>query len=511
MRPFAFVILPVLIAYAVTIGWCVDRWNAPTEYFAHCWLVPVVAAFVVWRRRADWRRRPQRWDRAGLWLLVPGLLLHALGAALMIDSWSAASLALSVPGALWFALGRQRLAGMWPVVWLIVFVIPAPIYVEGRLAFVLKEVAVQGGSWIANVVGAEVVRQGDRLQPVGVDGTLYVADACGGLRSLLAMLTLAYCLAFFTGPASLARRALLLLLAAPLAVVANVTRIAALCVMARWAGVPFAEGTGHTIANVVEWLSLVLALLGVDALLARRIGRPAELATVPEIQVPKAAGAGDAAAPRATALALWLLAGPLLWLSSFRPYGDVSGRADRLPTDIAGCRLIERTAEQQQQYERDLPRYRELLGTDDFVWRTYADPDGRRLSVVATFHDSNWKSVHPPRICIEGSNFDIQRDDLVATPWLGDDEALGRIVAQSRGSGWTYVTLSVYGTADWASGDYWRFALHHLPRALLRQGEPGFLLRVDAAVYPGEHPAAAERRADGFLRELLPLAQELVR
>ena len=33
-----------------------------------------------------------------------------------------------------------------------------PIYVEGRMAYVLKEVAVRGGSWLANLAGADIVR-----------------------------------------------------------------------------------------------------------------------------------------------------------------------------------------------------------------------------------------------------------------------------------------------------------------------------------------------------------------
>ena len=513
MKPFAFVFLPLLIAYAVTLGWCVDRWNAPTQYFAHCWLVPLVAAAVLWQRRRDWQRRPRATDLRGLWLLLPGLALHLCGAALMVDSWSAASLVLTVPGAAWLALGSARLRGLWPVLWLVLFVVPMPIYVEGRAAFALKELAVEGGAEIANLLGAEVVRHGDRLRPNGVDGALYVADACSGLRSLLAMLTLGYCLAFFTGPAMVWRRALLLLLAAPLAIAANVLRIAALCVLARRFGVPFAEGYGHTIANVVEWLALLASLLLVDTLLGRRLGRAAEPATVPVMpQLPKPPAARRARPLTPVAAGLWLLAGPLCWLCSYRPLADAGDRAGRLPPSFASYELEPRTPEQQRRFDDQLPRWRELLGTSDFAWSRYRDGDGRRINLVAVFHDANWKSVHPPRICIEGSNMDIERDDLVATSWLGDNRALGRIVARTRGqSRWQYVTLSAYGTAGWASGDYWQFVLHHLPRALLRRSEAGFLLRVESPVYRGEHPAKAEQRCDAFLRQLLPVAQELLR
>ena len=51
MKPFLCVFLPLLLAYATALLWCADRWNAPTEYFTHCWLVPFVGAMVVWFRR----------------------------------------------------------------------------------------------------------------------------------------------------------------------------------------------------------------------------------------------------------------------------------------------------------------------------------------------------------------------------------------------------------------------------------------------------------------------------
>lgn len=506
MKPLLAVFLPLLVAYATALHWCTERWNAPTEYFAHCWLVPFVGAFVVWSRRKQWQAEPRSTDWRGLWLLVPGLLLHFAGAALMIDSWSAASLAFTVPGAAWLALGLRRLRGLWPVLLLVLFAIPMPIYVEGRMAFVLKEIAVEGGSWIANLVGADVVREGDRLLPQGIEGSLFVADACGGLRSLLAMLTLAYCLVFFTGPPSFARRLLLLAVAAPLAITANVVRIASLCLLARWFGVPFAEGTGHTIANVAEWAALLLTIVSVDGLLARRLGkaRAAEPGDVP-------AGSAGSASLRGPAILLWALAGPLLWLSCYRPFGDRSDRAQLLPDTIASYRLEPRTEKQQQDFEKALPRWRELLGTNDFVWRRYRGPDKHRINLVALYHDTNWKSVHPPRICIEGSNMRIVQDDLVPAGWLEAEAVASRIVAKRRSNGWRYVTLSMFGTESWASGDYWDFTMHHLPRALLRQNESGFLLRVESPIYAGEDVGDAEARCREFLQQLIPEARKLLR
>jgi exosortase len=423
----------------------------------------------------------------------------------MVDSLSAASLVLAVPGAAWLALGCERLRGLWPVLWLTAFAVPAPIYVEGRAAFVLKELAVTLGHALGNLLGADLVRDGSLLRRVGGNDALWVADACGGLRSLLALLTLGYVLAFFSGSPARGRRCAVLLAAVPIAIAANVVRIALLCLFARWSGVPFAEGTGHTLANVAEWVVAVGTLLAFDALLQRRWPTPPRAA----------AGASGAVAadvgrrvPRRVAASLWLAAVPLLALSLWRPAAAARDRAATLPSVLAGWQLIPRSEAQEGEFQRALPRWIELLGTPDFTWRRYRDTAGRRINLVALFHDTNWKSVHAPQICIEGSGMDIEVDDVVPAPWLGEGGRLGRIVAESRRDGWRYVTLCVFGTRTWSGASYGEFSWHHAPRALLRANESGFLLRAEAPVERGETDADAQVRAAAFLQRLLPVARE---
>ncbi|MEY4831763.1 MAG: Exosortase, partial [Planctomycetota bacterium] len=273
MSALWFVALPLLVAYASALWWCVELWSLPEGYFAHGPLVPAVMAYVVWSRRAEWRKVAASPDVRGFWLLGPALLLHLCGAALSIDSVSAASLVLAIPGAAWVAVGRARLQGMWPALWMFAFAAPLPIYVTDRIAFELKEVAVHGGVWLAQATGLGIERDGASLLVEGQTQALDVADPCGGLRSLLAMITLVYCVAFFLGPPQALRRIALMLVAAPIAVLVNVVRIAAICWLAKGYGVPFATGTGHDVMNGIAWVLDLALVLALDALLTRRSGQ----------------------------------------------------------------------------------------------------------------------------------------------------------------------------------------------------------------------------------------------
>ena len=201
-------------------------------------------------------------------------------------------------------------------------------------------------------------------------------------------------------------------------------------------------------------------------------------------------------------LVLWLLGPFLLWLSSYRPFPAVSGRANRLPAQVGEFVLArdhELTA-----------RTHELLGTTDATWRTYRDAAGHEIYLVAVFHEQNWKSVHPPRICIEGSNMTVTAESDHA---LETDASSGRayalLEAKSNENGRRYLTCYVYGAADFTTPHYASFFMHHAPAALLRRGTSGFLLRVEA--WASEDSKSDLERMRGFLSTLLPLAQGLLR
>lgn len=264
MKALLLVFLPLALAYSAALQWVVDLWLLPDSYYSHGPLIPLVAVVVVWCWRPQWRARAAHFDGRGWWLLAPGLLGHLIGAALTIDSLSAATLVLTVPGAVWLAIGAGRARVLWPVLGLVVFAVPLPLFASGRLGFELKELAVTGGLGLANALGFGGARTGASLFVPGQSQPLLVEDPCGGLRSLLALTTLAYCFAFLLSSRRDKRRVWLLLLAMPLALGLNVLRIAFLCFAAKWWGTAAASTSVHDVANAGVWALALLVLIGLD-------------------------------------------------------------------------------------------------------------------------------------------------------------------------------------------------------------------------------------------------------
>lgn len=256
--------LPFVVAYLATFQWMWASWNFRDAYYSHAPIVVALGAFLVYQRRDRWASLPERLDARGWWLLGPGLLLHLIGAGLTVDSLSAASLCLSLPGLVWLTQGAGRTKALLPILGLVFFVVPMPLYVTGRVVFELKEFAVDAGLGLANLFGLGATRVGADLSVPGADAPLVVADACGGLRSLLSLTTLGYGLAFLMGSQRGARPWVLLAFAGPIAIATNIFRIAALCWMAHGFGSEFASGTGHDVTNVLIWVVDLALLLLID-------------------------------------------------------------------------------------------------------------------------------------------------------------------------------------------------------------------------------------------------------
>lgn len=262
--------IPLTLAYLGSLVWIWDMWFFREAYYSHGPLVVLAALWLAYDRRREWARVPSGVDARGWWLLGPALGMHLAGGALTIDSLSAASLVPALAGVVWIGQGAQRLRWFLPILGLLLFAVPTPLVIQSRMAFELKEWAVEGGLVLAQTFGVAAERFGSEVRIPGQSGSLIVADACSGLRSLVALITLGYGIAFFMGSQAGARRWVLLAVAAPVAVVTNAVRIGAICMLASGWGTEFASTTGHDWISGAVWLVDLGILMGLDALLSRR-------------------------------------------------------------------------------------------------------------------------------------------------------------------------------------------------------------------------------------------------
>ena len=260
---------------------------------------------------------------------------------------------------------------------------------------------------------------------------LQVAEACSGLRYLLALMILGFIAAYFFR-APLWQRALVFLSALPITVLMNSVRIALAGVTVERYGRQAAEGLLHEMEGVVVFLGCMVLLLGEMALLAALGARRAARAS--------RAGSGQVSGIQMSGGQGTL---PLHWRDAFgislpdaRP---AQARVDKRPVPAAlmqvsialvalafASQVLTRPvtdAPARESFERfpmELDTYHgqprsidqatlDVLAADDVLMADFTGPAGDVSNVYIQYyaHQDRGAATHSPRLCIPAGGWEI--------------------------------------------------------------------------------------------------------
>jgi len=255
------------IGFAAAFGpeliWMFGRWM-DSEYYGHGLFIPLISAYLMYRRRNAVAALVGRPDRLGLVLVIVGLLLHLL--AVVVDVNFACNFAAIIVlwGFIAWSWGRPvALALLFPIAYLS-FMVPIDRLLIDAFASPLQLTAAKMAAGFSGAIGIPVTRDGVNLSVPQY--TFEVAVPCSGLKSLTTMGALSVLFAFLVkGP--LWRRLVLVASALPVALLANATRVTLILLVAQSMGANMAEGFFHSFSGVVVFAIGLLGLYGVGRLL----------------------------------------------------------------------------------------------------------------------------------------------------------------------------------------------------------------------------------------------------
>ncbi len=261
----------------------VDAWIVDGNY-SHGFLIPPIALYFVWERRAQLASAVPRPSILGLGLLVGGLLVLLAGLWGSELFLSRVALLPVIAGLVLFLLGWNHLRiVLFPIAFLFLM-IPIPAIIFNQIAFPLQLLASRVGEWAISAVGIPVLREGNLL--VLAHTTLEVAEACSGIRSLVSLITLGIVYGYFMDPRGWVRT-LIVASAVPVAILANGARVAGTGMAAHWIGQEAAEGFFHEFSGWIVFLFAFVMILVLQRIIAKIAPRPkgagpaAGLATAP--------------------------------------------------------------------------------------------------------------------------------------------------------------------------------------------------------------------------------------
>ncbi len=272
---FGVVAAATLALYApVLVKLGQDWWQNPN--YSQGFLIPPLAAYLVWEKRQTLAETPARPSSWGLLLAAcaAGLLfLGSLGAELFLTR---ISLVLMLAALVVFLGGWQWLRRVSFPLAVLLLMIPIPEIIFNELALPMQLAATRMAGSFLGSVGIPVFLEGNLIElPHNV--TLEVAEACSGIRSLMALVALGVIYAHFAD----SRRAVRWILIAatfPIAVIANGLRIAGTGILTYWIGQDAAEGYFHIFSGWLVFISAFLLLVALHKLISLVWRRPRKVA-----------------------------------------------------------------------------------------------------------------------------------------------------------------------------------------------------------------------------------------
>lgn len=228
-------------------------WDAST--YNHILLVPLILAWLVRQRWPELARlAPQAWW-TGLAVLACGFLAWLAGSALSINTLSQLGAIVLLQAAVLLFLGPRVVAGLLFPLGYMFFLVPFGDELVPALQALTADMAVA----LTQASGVPATIDGVFIDTPA--GLFEVAEACSGVKFLVAMVALGTLVAHLCF-ASWKRRALFMAAAVIAPVLANGVRAWGTIYIAQSQGVEFAAGFDHIVYGWIFFALVMTAVLG---------------------------------------------------------------------------------------------------------------------------------------------------------------------------------------------------------------------------------------------------------
>lgn len=254
----AAMVLPTL--YSMARG----PWSI--ESGVHGPIVLATGLWLVYGRLGEIRARMQPgapWLTASAMALA--IMLYGFGRAFDFISLEVAGMLLALLAVAHAYIGLDMLKRLWFPIFYMGFLIPLPGFLLDVVTQPLKLFVSEVVTGVLAYFGYPMGRQGVTI----FVGTyqLLVEDACAGLNSLVSLSAIGLFYVYMLRGSNWRYSMLLLALVLPVAVAANMVRVAALVLITWYLGNAAAQGYLHNFAGMVTFVSALLLIFLVDKIL----------------------------------------------------------------------------------------------------------------------------------------------------------------------------------------------------------------------------------------------------
>jgi exosortase len=259
--------IAILWAYWPTIREMTDRWADDPQY-SHGYLVPLFSLFLLWFNRELIRGKlllPCWW---GIAFLAAGLGLWGVGTHFFFNWFAEISILFCLAGLALVIGGWPALRWSWQPILFLGFMVPLPYRIQTLLGGRLQQIATGMSTYAIQTLGAPAIKEGNVI--LINDVKIGVVEACNGLGMLMTFFAISTALAMMLRSSEKWVRAVVIVSAVPVAVLANVARITATGILLNASQDRLAHIVFHDIAGLLM-MPFAIAILFLEMHLLRRI------------------------------------------------------------------------------------------------------------------------------------------------------------------------------------------------------------------------------------------------
>jgi exosortase len=250
----------------------------PSDW-GHTLIVPGLVGWLIWRERERLLAlQPFRPAWLGLVPVLLGLTFYLV--SVVGPSWFAVhhiarqmGVAITIFGEAMLLLGWGATRVVWfPLAYWVVFGFTYTDRIISYFTYKLQDISASGGYILLRVINIDAEIAGNTITVIdsaGQANALNIAEACSGMRMLVAFMALGTLMAY-VGLKAWWQRFLLIALGVPVAVLVNVLRVGTLGVLSLW-DVGFAGGEFHAFVGFVWLVPAFLVFLGLMSIVQRLV------------------------------------------------------------------------------------------------------------------------------------------------------------------------------------------------------------------------------------------------
>ncbi len=244
--------------------------------WGHTVIIPLIAGYFVYFKRRELLARPFRTTWVGLVPVVVGVVWYVIcwlgPPTLRHHNLQGAGLSITLFGLVLLFFGFSAMTMLWfPLLYICIFGQTVSAKLMTYVTYPMQDLTARGSWVVLNLIGIDTDRSGNILTvwDNGVARPLNIAEACSGMRMLMAFMALGVAMAY-TGLKRFWQQATLVLLGIPTAIFVNVLRVVTLAMLSLY-DTDFAAGDFHTFIGLLWLVPAFMMYLGLQWILRQMV------------------------------------------------------------------------------------------------------------------------------------------------------------------------------------------------------------------------------------------------